>query len=306
MLGRALVSVLVVSAAAGALLLALRSDSAPPPASGLGLPETQPVCASASGTILRSNTQIFVQGTSGLRSIFGTEGLILNVLPVQRPRQPLRLVILAVEKIPGRPRGSALSAEPLYVRKANYRLDDFDAHPLRSHLYLLDPADPARVTRLSPEPGYNFWHLSQGDVDGDGDPEIGLCTWSRTVLDPRYAARFFVYSWKEQGDLYPRWRGSRLCRPFVQACLADVNDDGKAELVSVEKEPDGGEMLVAYEWNQFGFWGLGHSDTYRAIRFEGIMRDPQHGSRALVRICDEKGNRRQARMALRQGRMVRE
>lgn len=153
------------------------------------------------------------------------------------------------------------------------------SQPLRSTLTLVDAQ--GRERRLSPEAHYNFWDLSVGDVDGDGRQEVGLCTFSRTVHDPEYARRYFVYAWTDDGDLEPIWRGSRLCRPYLSAELADVNQDGRAELVSVERGLGGGLMLVAYEWNQFGFWGLGHSEEIEGLVFLGCAADVPG---ALVRV----------------------
>lgn len=148
--------------------------------------------------------------------------------------------------------------------------------PRRSHLYLLNPATGARARLLSPEPDYNFWDVSVGDVDGDGTPEIGLCTYSSTARVATVARRYFVYRWNAAGDLHPLWRGSRLCRPYLAAGLLDVTGDSKAELVSVEKALSGKLLVVAYQWNQFGFWGLGHSAEYDGIETVALI-----GARAL-------------------------
>jgi hypothetical protein len=135
-------------------------------------------------------------------------------------------------------------------------------HYRESHLTLLDPTGKLPPRELSPESGYNFWAVSVADVDGDGAEDVGLCTYSRTARDPRYAQRFFVYSWDETGDLYPRWRGSRLCRPYLSAAVMPVNG---VQLVSRETGLGGGTLLVSYTWNQFGFWGLGHTEEYADI-----------------------------------------
>jgi len=137
--------------------------------------------------------------------------------------------------------------------------------PRLSHLYLARERDLSQMWELSPEPDYNFWDVSVGDVDGDGTEEVALCTYSHTARDPNVARRFFVYRWDEQGDLEPAWRGSQLCRPYVTAALADMAGDDAAELVSVERALSGKLIVVAYRWNQFGFWGLGHTGEYDAI-----------------------------------------
>jgi len=116
---------------------------------------------------------------------------------------------------------------------------------------------------------------------------------SCTVRDPEYARRFFVYSWDDKGDLYPRWRGSRLCRPYLAAFLGLVGDDPIIKLVSIELGPDGGQLLVAYQWNQFGFWGIGHSSVIprmQSVQFGDVDAD---GDIELVTIVtNEDGGRR--------------
>jgi hypothetical protein len=168
--------------------------------------------------------------------------------------------------------------------------------PRHSTLTLVDAQGGER--RLSPEAHYNFWDVTVGDVDGDGRDEVALCTFSRTARDPAYARRYFVYAWDEAGDLTPIWRGSRLCRPYLTAELADINQDGRAELVSVERGLGGGQMLVAYEWNQFGFWGLGHSAEVEGLVFLGPVRD---GPGARVRVTRRGEAPRDQRWLLRDG-----
>lgn len=149
--------------------------------------------------------------------------------------------------------------------------------PLSSHLYCVDPSGRNSPRLLSPEAGYNFWDLSVGDVDGDGVPEVGLCTYSSTARVATVARRYFIYGFDTTGDLYPRWRGSRLCRPYLAAALLDVTGDNKAELVSVEEALCGKLLVVAYEWNQFGFWGLGHSAEYDTVQTVAAGRSPGGG-----------------------------
>ncbi len=194
--------------------------------------------------------------------LFRTKDFIIDACPVRPPeRDNALLVLTAADLSPTQPR--------------------------RSALHLVDLTFPHASRRLSPEEYYNFWDVSVGDVDGDGAEDVALCTFSRTALTPRYARRFFIYSFDEHGDLYARWRGSRLCRPYETAVLADVSGDGAAELVSVEYGLGGGMLLCAYEWNQFGFWGLGHSDESARMR---LVRVPAsaHGlkGRALVEVED--------------------
>ena len=203
-----------------------------------------------------------------VRRLWEAEHQILDLIWV-RPRagETPRLVVLTAETVGG-------------------------PQPLGSHVLLLDPRSPETARRLSPESGYNFWHAGAGDVDDDGRQELALCTFSHTARDPRYARRFFVYGWDEEEDLYPRWRGSRLCRPYRWAELLDVDGDGVSELVSVETGLGGGELLCTYQWNQFGFWGTGHSDEYRGMTPPQVGRAVATGEPVLVTTVVERGRAR--------------
>lgn len=191
-------------------------------------------------TIIWNDGCVVLRNKGSTTELFRTPHHVLKVVWSQSPALPPQLLVLTAEDVSG-------------------------PQPRRSALYSVDPTQSRPPRRLSPEAGYNFWDISMGDVDGDGSQEIGLCTYSQTARDPRFARRFFVYGWDGDGDLYPRWRGSRLCRPYVCAQLADIAGDEKAELLSVEVAPNGKQIVVAYEWNQFGFWGLGHSLEYDRV-----------------------------------------
>jgi hypothetical protein len=228
-------------------------------------------CAYAAHELRRSSA-------GGWRRLFTTTDTILRVVPARPPGRPPALLVLTAAHVGGaQPRDSALC------------------------LVSLDGAS----RRLSPEHSYNFWDLSVGDVDGDGREEVALCTYSRTARDRHYARRFFVYGWDGQGDLTPLWRGSRLCRPYLTAQLADVNGDRRAELVSVERGLGGGEMLVAYAWNQFGFWGLGNSPEYREVQFVGARPLPSGGAGVAVVVCRADGKPGRETWRLGQGRWAR-
>jgi hypothetical protein len=94
--------------------------------------------------------------------------------------------------------------------------------------------------------------VSWGDVDGDGSVEALVLVTGRARFDQRLALRPFVYGWDGR-RLYPKWLGSRLSRPFEDATLGDVDADGRAELVAVERTRDGQLELAAYRWRGFGF-----------------------------------------------------
>ena len=197
--------------------------------------------------------------TVGAFVTWRSEYAILRVVNARHPRRGVSLLALTAE-------------------------DPRPPQPRRSHLFLMPWGNISDVRPLSPEPDYNFWDMSVGDVDGDGRQEVALCTYSQTARDPNYARRFFVYGWDKQGDLYPMWRGSQLCRPYVTAALADVTGDDAAELVSVERALSGKLVVVVYRWNQFGFWGLGRTAEYDAIGTVTPLRT-ERGSKGLRIAC---------------------
>lgn len=94
--------------------------------------------------------------------------------------------------------------------------------------------------------------VSLGDVDGDGGPEALVVVTGVARFDKHMRLRPFVYGWSGR-RLYPKWLGSRLSRPFVDAALTDIDGDGRAEIVAVERTRDDAFELAAYRWKQFGF-----------------------------------------------------
>ncbi len=231
---------------------------------------------------------------------------VLRVLRVQPPGFSPQLLFLTVEELyPRRSLEERGKPANSFARGGPAHITTFPRHPLRSRLYLVDPDDPFHPRLLAPASSYNFWEVSQGDVDGDGVQEIGLCTWSRTVQDSRMNYRFFVYGWTADGDLEPRFRGSRLSRALVAAMLRDVKGDGRAELLSVEKAVDGGQVVVAYAWNQFGFRGIGESEVYPEVCLAGAPPRSRDDSRSFpVYIAGEHDRWRGAWMRWEAGKIA--
>lgn len=100
-------------------------------------------------------------------------------------------------------------------------------------------------------PAAPIWDMSLGDVDGDGGNELALCLRKRESRDPKNNNRLHIYAWGKTG-LYAKWRGTFLCHPFYQTYLMDLDNDGKSELVSLEKHTEQ-KLLCIYRWNGFGF-----------------------------------------------------
>ena len=112
---------------------------------------------------------------------------------------------------------------------------------------------------------YPMWWAWPADLDGDGVDELVLGVWSRTRRhdEPSPHRAIWVVAWDGE-RLAPLWRGSALARPLADAFTADLDRDGRAELVALEHvgvgDGDGERggagkrcLLAAYDWNGFGF-----------------------------------------------------
>lgn len=110
----------------------------------------------------------------------------------------------------------------------------------------------------------NPWKVQICDVDGDGKPEVSLGVYTVAKYHPVYSKRPFLYEFKNH-QLYPKWLGSRLSRPFDDYVFSDVDGDGKDELIASETTREGKKELDAYQWTGFGFESIGVSPAYDTI-----------------------------------------
>jgi hypothetical protein len=98
----------------------------------------------------------------------------------------------------------------------------------------------------------NPWKLAVGDVDGDGSLELLIGVYKKSPYDPVMAQRPFFYNW-DGVRLVPKWLGSRLRRRFSDLALGDLDDDGRAELVALERAGKNKFCVQVYAWQSFGF-----------------------------------------------------
>jgi hypothetical protein len=103
-----------------------------------------------------------------------------------------------------------------------------------------------------------------GYIDGDGVDEIALGVYTKAPLHQIDAKRPYIYSFNGN-DLIPKWRGSRLSRPFTDFVFYDIDDDGWDEIIAIEILKDSRYILNSYKWKGFGFEGYLESKELQAI-----------------------------------------
>jgi hypothetical protein len=110
----------------------------------------------------------------------------------------------------------------------------------------------------------NPWKVQTSDVDGDGKTEISIGVYKTSPLHQVMAKRPFIYDWVN-GGIFPKWRGSRLSRPFDDYIFLDLDSDGRDEIVSIEHTPNDERILTSYSWKGFGFEKTGESQSFEDI-----------------------------------------
>lgn len=110
----------------------------------------------------------------------------------------------------------------------------------------------------------NPWKVTIGDIDGDGTDEISIGVYKETIFHPIMDKRPFIYSFKD-GGLHPKWRGSRLSRPFTEYIFYDIDENRVDEIISIEILENEEKLINTYKWKGFGFEGFEESKSYEDI-----------------------------------------
>lgn len=128
------------------------------------------------------------------------------------------------------------------------------------------------------------WKLVIGDIDGDGVDEVSIGVYKETIFHPVMDNRPFIYSYK-QGRLYPKWRGSRLSRPFTDYLFYDIDGDDIDEIIAIEILENEEKLINTYKWRGFGFEAFLESESFKDIDDLRLY----NGS-VYMKIKDENGN----------------
>jgi poly-gamma-glutamate synthesis protein (capsule biosynthesis protein) len=97
--------------------------------------------------------------------------------------------------------------------------------------------------------GFPVYQFGQGDVDGDGQPELLVGPVKTTHFDPTLQRRLFVYR-LVAGRWQPRWLGSRVVHQLRY--FKAVATGGRTWVRTVEQQPDGRYCIGRYYWQGFG------------------------------------------------------
>jgi len=116
------------------------------------------------------------------------------------------------------------------------------------------------------------WKLETADVDGDGILDIILGVYKKTNFFSYPHNCLFVFGWNGK-EVFPKWLGSRLSKPFVDFTFAETDEKKGAELISIEKIDGKNYCIVVYMWCGFGFTGNWQSETFSDIKFEENEND---------------------------------
>lgn len=110
----------------------------------------------------------------------------------------------------------------------------------------------------------NPWKVEICNIDDNSYKELSIGMYKETRFHPVMAKRPYIYFFKDK-NMYPKWRGSRLARPFDDYIFFDIDSDGMDEIVSIENSKNGRKVISTYEWIGFGFEGIKDSEEFNNI-----------------------------------------
>lgn len=151
------------------------------------------------------------------------------------------------------------------------------------------------LTRVSAiKPIFRPWQLWWARTRGE--QRFAAATYKSTYFVPIVHNCMFVFSWQRH-IAKPRWLGSRLSRPYVDATHADLRADGNWRMIAVEQTHDGGHALSVYHPIGFGYEGEWRMDNH----LPGLQRVAAYGDIVICYGEDAATKSRWARQLLPDG-----
>ncbi|MDO5028694.1 MAG: hypothetical protein Q4E36_05455, partial [Bacillota bacterium] len=128
--------------------------------------------------------------------------------------------------------------------------------------------------------GMNPWKIQFCNIDG-GQEEVAIGVYKESPHHKVMAKRVFLYNIDyERQRLSPKIRISRLSNPLEDFIMADLDQEGRDSIISLERLKDGSSQLAAYKWTNFSFDRSYSSQSFQA---ELIFLDKE----ALIKIDEQ-------------------
>ena len=107
------------------------------------------------------------------------------------------------------------------------------------------------------------WMIRTCEIDADGELEVFIGVNKGTHFYKEVENRPFFFNFKD-GILIKKWTGSKFRNPFVDIYFADLNNNGRDEIIVIE-EVEEGKVIAVYYWFGFGFVLQAESRIYDEI-----------------------------------------
>lgn len=130
----------------------------------------------------------------------------------------------------------------------------------------LEISDGSRTKKYSfrKELKLNIWKLDIGDTDGDGINELALGVYTKAPHHSVYAKRVFLYN-IEDLELVAKFRASRLISPMEDFILYDIDNDGKDNVISLEKFGQNYRVRAYYQYDML-IEKIYESEEHKALK----------------------------------------
>lgn len=123
------------------------------------------------------------------------------------------------------------------------------------------------------------WKLALTDVDADGKQDFIVALRKVTRHAPMEIGNLYVYGFDGR-EIYPKWRGSRLGRDFVDFSVA--KDKKGDKILTLDRLLDGRFTLSCYTWSGFGFRKRWEHGAWKQARL-------QEGAPNSITVLTENG-----------------